>query len=98
MKHIINTPASIERLRDFCGLDQGNMMRIASEVRNLIKNETPGKVAASAATRHAVKVSCKTKRNSMAISISFLSFSPISESTEQHIQPPVKCKRSGGGR
>ena len=33
----------------------------------------------------------------MAISISFLSFSLISESTEQHIQPPVKCEWSGGG-
>ena len=34
----------------------------------------------------------------MAISISFLSSSLISESTEQRIQPPVKCERSGGGR
>ena len=27
-----------------------------------------------------------------------LSLSPISESTGQHIQPPAKCERSGGGR
>ena len=27
-----------------------------------------------------------------------LSLSPISESTEQHIQPPAKCERSGEGR
>ena len=52
MKHIINMPAATERLRDFCGLDQGNMMRVAAEVRNLIKNETPGKVAVSAVEVH----------------------------------------------
>ena len=27
-----------------------------------------------------------------------LSLSPISESTEQHIQPPAKCEQSRGGR
>ena len=52
MKHIINTPAAIERLRDFCGLDQGNMMRIAAEVRKVLEGQTPGKVAASAAEVH----------------------------------------------
>ncbi len=29
MKHIINLLAATERLRDFCGLDTGNLMRIA---------------------------------------------------------------------
>ena len=29
-------PAATERLRDFCGLDQGNLMRIAAEVRKLV--------------------------------------------------------------
>ena len=53
MKHIINMPAATQRLRDFCGLDQGNMMRVAAEVRNLIKKETPGKVAVSAVEVHA---------------------------------------------
>lgn len=48
IKHIINMPAATERLRDFCGLDQGNLMRIAAEVRKLIESETPGKLAASA--------------------------------------------------
>ena len=33
MKHIINLPASVERLRDFCGLDTGNLMRIAGQVQ-----------------------------------------------------------------
>ena len=40
-------PAATERLRDFCGLDQGNLMRIAAEVRNLIKSENPGEVASA---------------------------------------------------
>ena len=44
MKHIINMPAATERLRDFCGLDQGNLMRIAAEVRKLIQSQTPGRV------------------------------------------------------
>ena len=48
MKHIINMPAATERLRDFCGLDQGNLMRIAAEVRKLIQSESPGMLAASA--------------------------------------------------
>ena len=52
MKHIINMLAAIERLRDFCGLDQGNMMRIAAEVRKVIEGQTRGKVAASAAEVH----------------------------------------------
>ena len=52
MKHIINMPAATERLRDFCGLDQGNLMRIAAAVRTLIESQSPGKVAASAAEVH----------------------------------------------
>ena len=52
MKHIINMPAATERLRDFCGLDQGNLMRIAAEVRKVIVSQTPGKVAASATDVH----------------------------------------------
>ena len=52
MKHIINMPAAVERLRDFCGLDQGNLMRIAAEVRKVIQNQTPGKVVASVADVH----------------------------------------------
>ena len=52
MKHIINMPAATERLRDFCGLDQGNLMRIAAEVRKLVSSQTPGKVVASAADVH----------------------------------------------
>ena len=49
MKHIINMLAAIERLRDFCGLDQGNMMHIAAEVHKVIEGQTRGKVAASVA-------------------------------------------------
>ena len=41
MKHIINMLAATERLRDFCGLDQGNLMRIAAEVRKVIESQTP---------------------------------------------------------
>lgn len=52
MKHIINMPAATERLRDFCGLDQGNLMRIAAEVRKLIESQSPGKLAASAHDVH----------------------------------------------
>ena len=37
MKHIINLPAATERLRDFCGLDTGNLMRIAGEVQDLLR-------------------------------------------------------------
>ena len=47
MKHIINLPVATERLRDFCGLDNGNLMRVAGEVRNLIEGQTPGKVPAA---------------------------------------------------
>ena len=47
MKHIINMPVATECLRDFCGLDQGNLMRIAGEVRNLIEAQTAGKVPAA---------------------------------------------------
>ena len=52
IKHIINMPAATERLRDFCGLDQGNLMRIAAEVRKLIESESPGKLVASADEVH----------------------------------------------
>ena len=52
MKHIINMPAATERLRDFCGLDQGNLMRIAAEVRKLIQSESPGMLTASADEVH----------------------------------------------
>ena len=45
-------PAATERLRDFCGLDQGNLMRIAAEVRKLVSSQTPGNVVASAAEVH----------------------------------------------
>ena len=47
MKHIINLPVATERLRDFCGLDNGNLMRVAGEVRNLIEGQTPGIVPAA---------------------------------------------------
>ena len=53
MKHIINMPAQTERLRDFCGLDQGNLMRIAAEVRKLIERQTPAKVTVSVDEVHA---------------------------------------------
>ena len=33
VKHIIKLPAATERLRDFCGLDSSNMMRIAGAVQ-----------------------------------------------------------------
>ena len=33
MNHIINLPAATERLRGFCGLDTGNLMRIAGQVQ-----------------------------------------------------------------
>ena len=52
MKRIISLPAATERLRDFCGLDQGNLMRMAAEVRKVIHRETPGKLAASADDVH----------------------------------------------
>ena len=47
IKRIINMPAATERLREFCGLDQGNMMRICAEVRKLIARQTPGKVVSA---------------------------------------------------
>ena len=43
MKHIINLPAATERLRDFCGLDTGNLMRIAEEVQEHLRNQSTGK-------------------------------------------------------
>ena len=45
-------PAATERLRDFCGLDQGNLMRVAAEVRKLVSSQTPGNRVASAAEVH----------------------------------------------
>ena len=36
-KKVVNLPASIERLRDFCGLEATNMMRIAAEVREILQ-------------------------------------------------------------
>ena len=45
-------PAATERLRDFCGLDQGNLMRIAAEVRKLVSSQTPGNVVASPVEVH----------------------------------------------
>ena len=47
MKHIINLPAATERLRDFCGLDTSNLMRIAGEVQDLLRNQSPGKATPS---------------------------------------------------
>ena len=47
MKHIINLPAATERLRDFCGLDTGNLMRIAGEVQDLLKNQSQSKATPS---------------------------------------------------
>ena len=36
-KKIVNLPASVERLRDFCGLEGQNMMRIVAEVRSILQ-------------------------------------------------------------
>ena len=47
IKRIINMPAATERLREFCGLDTGNMMRICAEVRKLIARQTAGKVVSA---------------------------------------------------
>ena len=47
MKHIINLPAATERLRDFCGLDTGNLMRIAGEVQEHLRNQSTGKATPS---------------------------------------------------
>ena len=47
MKHIINLPAATERVRDFCGLDTGNLMRIAGEVQELLRNQSTGKATPS---------------------------------------------------
>ena len=47
MKHIINLPAATERLRDFCGLDTSNLMRIAGEVQELLKDQSQGKAIPS---------------------------------------------------
>ena len=35
-KHIINLPAATERLRDFCGLDMSNLMRITGADQDLL--------------------------------------------------------------
>ena len=43
MKYIVNLPAAVERLRDFCGLDTGNLMRIAGQVQEFLKNQSTGK-------------------------------------------------------
>ena len=43
MKHIINLPAATERLRDFCGLDSTNLMRMAGEVRRLLQKQSGSK-------------------------------------------------------
>ena len=39
----MNLPAATQRLRDFCGLDSGNLMRIAGEVLDLLKNQSQGR-------------------------------------------------------
>ena len=43
MKHIINLPAATERLRDFCGLDSTNLMRMAGEVCRLLQKQSGSK-------------------------------------------------------
>ena len=48
MKHIINMLVATEHLHDFCGLDQGSLMRIAAEVHKFIGHESPGRLAVSA--------------------------------------------------
>ena len=47
MQHIINMLAATERLRDFCGLDTGNLMRIAGEVQELLRNQSTSKATPS---------------------------------------------------
>ena len=46
-KHIINLPAATERLRNFCGLDMGNLMRIAGSVQNLLQKQSQSKTIPS---------------------------------------------------
>ena len=38
-KKVIILPAAVERLRDFCGLEATNMMRIIAEVRAILQNK-----------------------------------------------------------
>ena len=42
-KYIVNLPAKIERMRDFCGLDATNLMRITAEVRAILQRQAAGK-------------------------------------------------------
>ena len=42
-KFIVNLPARVERLRDFCGLDASNLMRICAQVRELLQKKTMGR-------------------------------------------------------
>ena len=42
-KFVVNLPARIERLRDFCGLDAGNLMRITAQVRELLQKKRLGR-------------------------------------------------------
>ena len=51
-RYIINLPAAVERLRDFCGLESGNLMRICAEVRKVVENLFVGRVAATATDVH----------------------------------------------
>ena len=48
MKHIINLPAATERLRDFCGLDSGNLMQMAGAVLELLKKQSPARATPKA--------------------------------------------------
>ena len=43
-KFVVNLPARVERLRDFCGLDASNLMRITAQVRDLLQKKTLGGV------------------------------------------------------
>ena len=44
LAHTINLPAAVERLLDFCGLAANNLMKLCSAVRDLLQQQSLGKV------------------------------------------------------
>ena len=52
-KKIVNLPAAVERLRDFCGLEATNMMRIAAEVRGILQKGKASQVTPTSKEIHA---------------------------------------------
>ena len=46
-KFVVNLPARVERLRDFCGFDASNLMRITAQVRDLLQKKSVGRALPS---------------------------------------------------